>query len=147
MLQCLILIVGWTKLYHGYFLYLSSVFTFAFYSSYILKLSQVNRKYHWWQFSKSEMCIQFNFLSITEKQAENTCVTDWSIILNLSVLHPKNTMKDSYVETQVCSSTLRILAHMASGCSWKNKWFSCRNPGPYLSALRGCHSTALSTHV
>lgn len=151
MLQCLILLVGLTKLYHGYFLSLSSVSTFAFYSSCNLKLSEIYRRSHCWQFFKSEMCIQFNFLSIAEKSSQKThvdCRLNRSIILNFSVLHPQNTVNDLCVETQVCSTTLRILSHLASSCSWKNKWF-CRNRGPYLSALRGCHSVciALSTYV
>lgn len=152
MLQCLILLVRLTKLYHGYFLSLSSVSTFAFYSSCNLKWSEINRKSHCWQFSKNEMCIQFNFLSIVEKRRQKMLVyyrLNRSIMLNLSVLHPKTTVNDLYVETQVCSTTLRILSHLAYSCSWKNKWFSCRNLGPYLSALHRCHSVCIapSTYV
>lgn len=150
MLLWLILLVGLTKLYHSYFLSLSSVSTFAFCSCCNLKWSEINRKSHCWQFSKSEMCIQFNFLSIAEKSRQRTHVyygLNRSTILNLSVLLPKNTVNDSYVEAQVCSTTLRILSHLACGCNWKNKWFSCRNPGPYLSALRGCHSVCMALNA
>lgn len=129
------------------FLSLSSVSTFAFYRSCNLKWSGINRKSNCWQFSKSEICIQFSFLSIAEKSRQKMHVyyrLNRSIVLDLSVLHPKDTVNGSYVKTQVCSPTLRILSHMASACSWKNTYLSCRNPGLYLSALCGHHSVCIA---